>query len=185
MIKANYLLLLVFLISYNIQAQVNCIRHWSKNKIPDTNLDSLLSFIQLKNIDTVYCDSFTVSNKFYPKFYITFFNKQFGNYFSKAGAVNFCMFHLQRKIDSLRGEIHITQFSFANADMSKIRKQFRERSKGVKLFKLEALTAYVYVVNRNSIYFIQTESFGLVSKHQEVFQNFINDFADSLKKLKH
>jgi hypothetical protein len=173
-------ILALFFLSPHINTfgQTSCIKYWSKNQIQNKQLDTIISKLDIGNIDTLYCDSFTVNSPFNHKWYINFYNKQFGKYFSNAKCVNFLMFHFRQETDSLSGEIHITQFDFDNKDMNLIKKTFGRQSKGFRSYHLEAWTSYKYIVINNSIYFISTESFYLMSKNNSLFEKVFNEFLN-------
>lgn len=158
----------------------SCIQHWSKNNNHNKQIDSIISRLNFDNSGnpyTVSCDSFTVNSPFNPKWYINFYNNQFGKYFSNATSVNFFMFHFMRKTDSLSGEMHVTQFEFNKKDIGLIKSKFGKQSGGYKNYQLKSPAAYKYIVKNNSIYFISTNSFFLIQQNNSLFENVFNEFV--------
>ena len=96
--KMNKLALLnIGFLSFCLTAagQVDCVKHWSANKSQIIELDAILSEFEWQPVDTVYCDSFLDNEPFKYTWYIDFYNKQFGNYFSNARNISFAMFHFR------------------------------------------------------------------------------------------
>ena len=75
-----------------------------------TGLDSILATINKQQFDTFYCDSFTMHTKLNAKWYINFYNKHIGNYFSDPTCIAFSVFYFKNNEESDRNEMNIIQF---------------------------------------------------------------------------
>ena len=168
--KSSPILVILFLTSFISAGQINCVQHWSHNKSQIITLDSILASVEMKRLDTFYCDSFAQSRKLNHKWYINFYTKHFGNYFSNPRCVCFAMFHFKEKSDTLINEMHITQFTLSDKQIIAFKKRHRATNAKTLIYQTEAFTAYKYVVRNNSIYFISTETFRSIQKKDSFFE---------------
>ena len=172
------LLTLFIFFHFTSSAQETCIKHWSKDNVHNLQLDSILSKLHFDSQDSVFCDSYTIENPFNYKWYIDFYNKQLGKYFSSAECINFSKYYYREKTDSLFDEIHITQFVLSNDDLRLFRNKYGEISKGYKYYNLKVFTLYKYIVLGNCLYFISSESYQPGRKNDSYFDKVFNIFSN-------
>ncbi len=121
--KTFFIIIAIYSSPFISLGQIDCVQHWSYNKSQSKALDMLLDSINLHRIDTIYCDSFTLGSAFNHTWYVDFYTKHFGNYFSNPRSVCFAMFHFREKSDSVTSEIHITQFDLTDKQVNAFRKK--------------------------------------------------------------
>jgi hypothetical protein len=149
---------LIVLVSGIVSGQVNCTRYWNKWNKPDKQIDSILSKVPIESLDTIFCDDYTINSDYNKDWYVDFYNRQFGKFFSKAINVNFNMFWYIQKNDSIKREIHITQFSFDSLRIEKIKPIIKSISKKFNnVFLVKIWTDYNYVFIKNDLFFICSE----------------------------
>jgi hypothetical protein len=158
--------------------QTTCIRHWSKNPIQNQQLDSIMAKITIANMDYSYCDTNNITEPFDYKWYINFYNKQVGKYFSNAESVNSGIFYCREKSDSLFDEIRIIQFALPGHDADLFKSKYGESLKGYSYFNLKVFTLYKYIVKQNSVYFISTESYQPGRKTASFLDRFFKEFVN-------
>ena len=157
--------------------QVDCVKHWSANKSQIIELDAILSEFEWQPVDTVYCDSFLDNEPFKYTWYIDFYNKQFGNYFSNARNISFAMFHFRLRNDSVTEEINVTQFVLPQKDADRLKAKYGVLSREAKTFRIEALIFYKYVIKYNVVYYIATESPRQAKNHDSLFEQLFSQIV--------
>jgi hypothetical protein len=171
--KTLSILILITLSSLISWGQINCVQHWSHNKSQIVALDGILASISLQRIDTIYCDSFTIKTRLNPKWYIDFYTKHFGDYFSNPRCVCFAMFHFREKSDSIINEMHITQFVLTNKQVNAFKKKYGAIAQKKMTHKIEAYTSYKYIVKEDIIYFVSTETYALAHRKDSFFEDVV------------
>jgi len=139
--------------------QTECVSHWSKNGISNEKLDSILTTVSFKKIDSLPCSSSHDSNQFDYKWYIDFYTEQLGDYFSEASCVNFAKrFYKKRKATDY-DEVRIVQFVLPKEKIAHFENKYGRGDDSYRYFKLKLFTLYKFVVKGDSVYFIYTESY--------------------------
>ncbi len=139
--------------SYACNAQ-----HWSATTSTIPDLEKVLAGFKWNNIDTLICDSFMIEGKLNHKWHEDFYNKQFGNYFSKQKHICFAQYYFREKEDSLIQEIHIIKFMLDKKKTGLFKKKYGSISRTEKTYRLKVQTFYKFVIEHNDIYFVSTES---------------------------
>jgi len=178
--KINFLII-ALLLSLACHSQTSCVQHWSKNKIACTDLDSILAAIDKQQFDTFYCDSFTMHTKLNTKWYINFYNKQIGNYVSNPDRISLSVFYFKDKMEGYRNEMNIIQFMLDEKYVKRFVHKYGLISDKKSIFKIEAYTAYKYLVKGNSVYFICTRSYKLANQQPSFFDEMVDVISKRYK----
>jgi len=152
------MVLLIALAPGFLTGQVSYTRYWNKWNKPDKQIDMILSKVPIESLDTIFCDDYILKNEYKKDWYVDFYNKQFGKFFSEAINVNFNMFWYVQKNDSIKREIHITQFTFDSSTIEKIKPKIQSiAQKNNNTFIIPALTYFKCVFHNQNVFFICTE----------------------------
>jgi len=178
MSKNFIIIALALLFVTNGNSQTKCIQHWSHNKSQIVELDKIFASIKTDNLDTLYCDSLTMASHFNPTWYVNFYNKHFGKYFSNPRNVCFGMLRFRNKGDSITGEVHVTQFVLHPKQAALFKKRYGTVSVKTGRYPIEMLALYRYVVKGNLIYFVSTESLELSDNKTALFDQVCNLVKD-------
>jgi hypothetical protein len=170
--------LIIVVLYINCKAQNTCIKHWSLDGSSNYKLDSFYKKLNFSSIDSVVCDEYVNTNPFDHEWFIKYYNKQLGKYFSEAQTVNFTKFYAKEKSDSIFDEIHIIQFDLPQTDLDKFKKKFGTVSEGYRYYQSKVLCFYKYLVNGNSVFFISTESYHRGSTKETFFDRIHKEFAN-------
>lgn len=153
--------------------QMECVKHWSKNGTSNQKLDSILSTVSFKKVDSLSCASFKNSDEFDYKRLIDFYNEQLGNYFSDATCVNFAKRLYKKKSATDYDEIRIVQFELPKDKITQLENKYGKGYEGYRYFKLKVFTLYKFVVRGSNVYFIYTESY-----HKDEKTSFLDRITD-------
>jgi hypothetical protein len=177
--KLLFIILLLYHPPDSLYSQVECTRYWSSQNIPDYNLDLKLKKVPIDDIDTIYCDPYAYHN-FSKDWYIDFFDKNIGPYFSKASNVNFSMFWYINKGDTIKREIHIVQFTLEKKSIESLQSIAQiNYQNSFNNFKIPVLTFYSCVIKNINVYFICTETTGIEEKDLRFFKEVIKAFSQN------
>ena len=171
--KLTTLIIILSLFSFISKAQTACVQHWSKNKIPCTDLDSMLASVDKQRFDTFYCDSFTMNTRLNAKWYTDFYTKHIGNYFSNPSCISLSVFYFKNKGEEHRHQMNIIQFVLNQDQLKRFTNKYGIISKKKSGFSIEAYTAYKYVVKGNAVYFVCTLSHLLAQQENSFFDEVV------------
>ena len=83
------------------------------------------------------------------------------------------MFRFRENKDPTTNEMHITQFVLTDKQTNAFRKKYGSISKKQLTYKIEAFTSYKYIVKRNTIYFVATETTSLAQRKDSFFEDVV------------
>ncbi len=83
------------------------------------------------------------------------------------------MFYFKEKSDSIINEMHITQFVLTDKQIDAFKKKYGPIAQKQMTHKIKAYTSYKYIVKRNTIYFVSTETYALAHRKDSFFEDVV------------